>query len=256
MSAETVQQPSRTDDFSGRTIVVTGATSGLGGVVATTLAARGANVIACGRKGEELQRLALLPGVQVLQFDLGKAEEMDAAIAKLATLTDTLHGIANCAAVTGKSPFDTVPLREWQRIIDVNLTGPFRLCQGALPLLRRAAGRASIVNVATAMALVPTTARAPAYLASKAGLIGLTKAMAAELAPDIRVNVVCPGLVDNETGRRSLGSVSIDEAGSRYALGRAADPMEIVECILFLLSDAASIVTGATLATDGGRSYH
>jgi len=87
-----------------------------------------------------------------------------------------------------------------------------------------------------------------------AGPVGLT--MAAELAPDIRVNVVCPGLVDTETGRRSLGSVSIDDAGSRYALGRAADPMEIVECILFLLSDAASIVTGATLATDGGRSYH
>ncbi|HET9629644.1 MAG TPA: SDR family NAD(P)-dependent oxidoreductase [Novosphingobium sp.] len=254
--AASTQPATAVGDFTGRTVLVTGASSGVGKMVTTTLAERGAKVIACGRKEEKLLPLAEIPGVQILAFDLGNMEALDAALEKLATMTDTLHGIVNNAAVTGRSPFDTLPMREWQRILDVNLTGPFRLSQGALPLLRRAAGHASIVNVASAQALVPTTAGAPGYTAAKAGLIGLTKTMAAALAPDIRVNVVCPGLVDTETGRLSLGGADLSTAASRYAMGRVATSMEIVECILFLLSDASSIVTGATLATDGGRSYH
>ena len=256
MSNGTRPQPLPVGDFTGRKILVTGASRGIGQVVATTLVERGASVIACGRKEEELQRLADSHGVQILPFDLGNIEALDAAIEKLASMTDTLHGIVNSAAVTGKSPFATLPMREWDRVVAVNLTGPFRLSQGALPLLQKAEGRAAIVNVSTAQALIPTFANAPAYTASKAGLIGLTKAMAAALAPDIRVNVVCPGLIDNETGRMSLGGADISAAASRYAMRRAADPMEIVECILFLLSDASSIVTGATLATDGGRTFH
>jgi len=137
----------------------------------------------------------------------------------------------------------------WRQVLEVNLTGTYLMCRACLPWLRKE-GRASIVNIASAAGLLPNAPGLTAYAASKGGVVNLTRAMAAELAPSIRVNTVCPGMVDTPMAdgfRTNVGN---------YALKRIADPAEIANVILFLASVDASYVTGATLAADGGRSYH
>jgi len=244
------------NDFDGRAILVTGAGSGIGRSIASLLSRRGATVIALDCNATALDSVKGLPNIRVLVADLGDATSIGDAVASACAEVEILNGVVNCAAVTDASSFEALPLGEWQRALAVNLTGPALLLQAALPFLRRAAGKASIVNIASAQALLPAAQGGTAYTASKAALIGLTKALAAELAPDVRVNVVCPGLTDTEMGRNAMGPNGFEAASQRYLLKRAAQPSEIAECVLFLLSDASSIVTGATWATDCGRSFH
>jgi NAD(P)-dependent dehydrogenase (short-subunit alcohol dehydrogenase family) len=143
-------------------------------------------------------------------------------------------------------------------MIAVNLTGTFVCVQAAVPLLRQAE-RASIVNIASGVGLLPTDGGSTAYVASKGGVIAMTRTMAAELAPKIRVNAVCPGAVETPmtdgTLRDASGAV-IPAIVSRYALGRPAAPEEIAAGIMFLMSHESSFVTGINLAVDGGRTYH
>jgi len=247
---------SRPQAFAGRTFLVTGAGAGVGLATTIALSQGGATVIALDRDAAALERLNGLPNVRILQADLGEVATIGAVVAKACDGLDALHGIVNCAAVTGGSPFETMPQPEWQQVIAVNLTAPALLIQTVLPWLRRAGGKAAVVNVASAQALVPAVPGGTAYSASKGGLIGLTKALAAELAPDIRVNVVCPGLIDSDMGRKAMGPQGFDAATQRYLIKRAALPSEVADCIVFLLGDAGAIVTGATWAIDGGRSFH
>ena len=138
----------------------------------------------------------------------------------------------------------------WRRVLDVNLTGPYLVARAAVPHLRAAQGDASIVNIASGQALLPNAPDRSAYAASKGGLVNLSRALAAELAPAIRVNSVCPGLVDTATAdgvRHNVGNC---------ALRRLADPDESAAAVVFLLSSQASCITGAALAADGGRSFH
>jgi NAD(P)-dependent dehydrogenase (short-subunit alcohol dehydrogenase family) len=140
--------------------------------------------------------------------------------------------------------------------------------QAAIPFLRSAgqptagqstAGHSTIVNIGSGVGLLPTGGGSTAYVASKGGVIALTRALAAELAPAIRVNVVCPGAVETPmtegTLRDTTGSI-VPAIASRYALGRPAAPEEIAAGILFLTSHESSFVTGITLAVDGGRTFH
>jgi NAD(P)-dependent dehydrogenase (short-subunit alcohol dehydrogenase family) len=137
----------------------------------------------------------------------------------------------------------------WRQVLEVNLTGTFLVSQACLPWLRKAQG-ASIVNIASAAGLLPNAPGLTAYAASKGGVVNLTRAMAAELAPAIRVNCVCPGVVDTPMADGLHANVG------NYALKRLADPEEIARVILFLTSSDGSYVTGAALAADGGRSFH
>jgi NAD(P)-dependent dehydrogenase (short-subunit alcohol dehydrogenase family) len=147
---------------------------------------------------------------------------------------------------------------EWNTTIAVNLTGTFLCVQCAVPFLRQAE-RATIVNIASGVGLLPTGGGSTAYVASKGGVIAMTRALAAELAPSIRVSAVCPGAVEtpmtNGTLRDAAGTV-IPAIVHRYALGRPAAPEEIAAAILFLTSHESSFVTGINLAVDGGRTYH
>lgn len=137
----------------------------------------------------------------------------------------------------------------WRQVIDVNLTGTFMVSRACLPWLRQAEG-ATIVNIASAAGLLPNAPGLTAYAASKGGVVNLGRAMAAELAPAIRVNTVCPGMVDTPMAEGFHANVG------NYALKRLAQPAEIARVILFLTSADGSYVTGATLAADGGRSFH
>lgn len=244
-------------EFEGRSYIVTGGGAGVGRATTLALASSGATVIALDRDAAALESLEGVANVRTLKTDLGNVETIGEVIADACASLGALNGIANCAAVTGSSRFEAMPAREWQRVFAVNLTGPALMFQAALPALRRAAGKAAIVNVASAQALVPAVAAGTAYSASKAGLIGLTKALATEFAPDVRVNVVCPGLINTGMGQAAMGGPQgFATASQRYLIKRAAEPTEIADCIVFLLSDAGAIVTGATWAVDGGRSFH
>jgi NAD(P)-dependent dehydrogenase (short-subunit alcohol dehydrogenase family) len=149
--------------------------------------------------------------------------------------------------ITG--PTQGVTPETWRKVIEVNLTGTFLVTQAALPWLRQAKG-STVVNIASGAGVLPNAPGLAAYAASKGGVIALTKALAADLAPEIRVNCICPGMVDTPMADGFRANVG------NYALKRIADPQEIAQALLFLTSSEASYITGATLAVDGGRTFH
>jgi len=142
-----------------------------------------------------------------------------------------------------------VAAADWRHVIEVNLTGTYLPVRCCLPWLRQAPG-ATIVTLGSAQGLHPDTGNRAAYAASKGGVVNLTRALAAELAPTVRANCVCPGMVDTPMANGVRGNFG------NYTLGRLADPVEIAYAILFLTSAESSYVTGAALAADGGRSFH
>ena len=171
-----------------------------------------------------------------------------------------LDGVVNAAGADLTAPLEETGEAEWNRMMAVNLNGPYLVCRAILPALRRAGG-GTIVNISSAAALKPLRHRT-AYCAAKAGLVTFGKALAIEAAEDgIRVNTICPGVVDTPMLRSSYeglpdGDARLAELRSRNVLGRIADPAEIANAALFLSSDESSFVTGSVLAVDGGRSFH
>jgi len=137
----------------------------------------------------------------------------------------------------------------WQRVLDVNLTGTYIVVRGSLPWLLKAPS-ATIVNIASGQGLLPNVPNNTAYAASKGGVVNLTRALAAELAPSIRANSICPGMVDTPM------TAGLQREVDRNAMKRIADPLEIAQAILFLTGTESSFVTGAALAVDGGRTFH
>ncbi|MDE1996116.1 MAG: SDR family oxidoreductase, partial [Rhizobiaceae bacterium] len=188
--------------------------------------------------------------------DLTREEEVQAVVTDARTALGGLDAVVNCAGIyaTGKR-LEDVTDAEWDRTIAVNLTAIFRVCRATLPLLR-AAGGGSVVNIASVHAIATVTG-VPAYAASKAGVVGLSRQMALDYAVDrIRVNSVIVGSVAT---RMTLDG--LEEAGGAEALGlsfadnriaRIANPREIATAIGFLISDAASFVTGSNFVADGG----
>ena len=170
-------------------------------------------------------------------------------VARGAAETGGIDGVVNAAGIVVRGGVLDIGLAERRRVIDVNLTGIYIVVRCALPWLRKTTD-ATVVNIASGQGLLPNSPGMTAYAASKGGVVNLTRALAAELAPDIRVNSVCPGMVDTpmtQDGPRDA---------SPYALKRIADPLEVANAILFLTSAESSFVTGAALAVDGGRTFH
>lgn len=167
-----------------------------------------------------------------------------------------LDGLVNCAGVATTRTLEGTSLEDWRRLVDTNLTGVFLTCRAAIPALRASRGGV-IVNLASASGLTPSFAGA-AYSASKAGVVMLSKALARELAPTIRVNAICPGAVRTPMFARMTGDAADADTtvGAGYALGRIATPEEIAKAILFLAGDDSAYITGVALAVDGGRSFH
>jgi len=160
-----------------------------------------------------------------------------------------LDGIVNAAGIVIHGSVLDVGIADWKLVLDVNLTGTYIVVRCSLPWLKQAPF-ATIVNIASGQGLVPNTPNMTAYAASKGGVVNLTRALAAELAPDIRVNSVCPGMVDTPM------TLGLQRDLDRYALKRIAEPLEIAQAILFLTGTESSFVTGAALAVDGGRTFH
>jgi NAD(P)-dependent dehydrogenase (short-subunit alcohol dehydrogenase family) len=253
---ENTSQANSGGRLAARKIVVTGGGSGIGQVTAQLFASEGAQVAVLDLNHEAAEKIARNIGGIAVQVDVAEESSVNAAIEQAGAALGGIDGVVNCAGIVTLGPIEETSLTTWRRHMDVNLTGTFLICRATLPWLRKAKN-ATIVNVSSAQALQPTSVAA-AYAASKGGVLSLTKALAAELAPDIRANAVCPGLVDTpmhdalRSSPNDPPTVSLD----KYPLKRWASAQEIASSILFLTSIESSYITGATLAVDGGRTFH
>lgn len=244
--------------LSGKRALVTGGAAGIGLAAARLLAARGAEVAVIDR---DHAALAAADGFAATACaDVRDSLAIRAAIGGVVGRLGGLDILVNCAGVDLESPTAAMSDEEWERVLDINLTGTMRICRAAYPALA-ASGAAAIVNLSSGAGLSPLPERA-AYCSAKAGLVMFSKSLAMEWAKDgIRVNAICPGAVDTALFRTSYEHHPEPEARlaqirARYALGRIADPAELAEAIVWLASPAASYVTGVALAVDGGRTFH
>jgi NAD(P)-dependent dehydrogenase (short-subunit alcohol dehydrogenase family) len=235
-------------DFEGRTVVVSGGTSGIGLAVAQGFTSAGATVIATGSSIERLEDAkSAVAGVEFRQLDVRDGGAVDRFFGTM----ETLDVLVNCQGIAR-------PDHEWQEdvfldVMDVNLNSAMRLARAAFPLLRRRNG--SIINFASMLSYLADES-VPSYTASKTGIVGLTRAMAHKYGRDgVRVNAVAPGYHRTEM-TRPLWSVPDSEAkiAGRSALKRWGTADDLVGPILFLCSPAANFVTGVTLPVDGGYS--
>ncbi len=239
----------------GRRILITGASSGIGRATAIRFAREGCATALLGRDESRLRALHAELDAPFVCADLTDSDAVAGAVRGAAEALGGLDGIVNAAGISLYRRYEEIALADWTQMIATNLTAPFLVCQAALPYLRETNG-ATIVNISSASAILPAPfTGASAYVASKGGLNGLSRALAVELAPNIRVNVVCPGAVKTAM----MGDVTEDqlaEYASHYALRRVATPEEIAGAALFLSSRESSFMTGCLVAVDGGRSYH
>jgi NAD(P)-dependent dehydrogenase (short-subunit alcohol dehydrogenase family) len=189
-----------------------------------------------------------------IECDVSDEDAVEHAIARTLREFGRLDGVVNAAGIHAAGSLDETSPARFREVIEANLTGPFLVCRAAARHLL-AASHATIVNLSSASALSPFPNRS-AYAASKGGLITMSKSLAMELAPKVRVNVLCPGLVDTQMARSITGPNAMRAAERLYALERIGAAEEIAQAALFLSCSASSFVTGITLAVDGGRSFH
>ena len=244
--------------FEGRRILVTGSTRGIGHAVAHRLLAEGAEVIIHGRNPKAVARAAEplkeTHGNRVtgLAADLADREQVLA----LCGAAGAVDGLVNCAGVLESRPLAEADALHWQRVMDVNCTAPWLLSRGLLPVLRERKG--VIVNVSSDAGLLGY-AEHSVYCAAKGALIGLTRALAVELAPTVRVLCVCPGPVETDMMRDAEAASphpeSVRGEWERLTLlNRLASPGEIAAAIAFAASADCSFATGGLIVVDGGTT--
>ncbi len=245
-------------DLTGQRVLVTGGSRGIGLAIARALGQRGANVIITGRKLEGLQAAAEELKKDGIQASVEMCHQGDAdAVARMFERLDSAHRTPNAVVINAATnpvygPLLDIDLTAWQKILDVNLTGALVTAQQAARRMVKAGG-GSIVFMASVVGLDPMPGLG-AYSVSKAGLLGLMRALARELGPHkVRVNAIAPGLIET---RFSTALLEDHQAYNRMmattALGRHGQPEDVAGAAVFLASEASAYITGQVLIVDGG----
>jgi NAD(P)-dependent dehydrogenase (short-subunit alcohol dehydrogenase family) len=252
--------------FDGRTVLVTGAASGIGRATVERLLSEGATVV-----GVDLAAPSDAPGgdappghgerYRFVAGDVRDEAAMVGAVAEAVAAGGRLDGVVTAAGVAGAGPVHLLELAEWDRVLSINLTGTFVVAKAALAQMLAqdpddAGERGSLVTLASIEGL-EGTAGGSCYNASKGGVVLLTRNMAIDYGPSgIRVNAICPGFVDTPMTAAVLGTEGLEHVADgfrqEHALRRIAQPEEIAATAAYLLSADASFVSGAALPVDGG----
>lgn len=246
-------------DIKGQTAIVTGASSGLGVTFAESLAEIGINVVIAARRYEKLvkvaRELSRKYNVRVIpvKTDVSQEEQVISMVKTAVENFGSLEILVNNAGIASLSPSVDMSLKDWKKVIDVNLTGVF-LCArtAAREMIKRKYGK--IVNIASIYGVVGDVFPTAPYYASKGAVINLTRALAIEWAPyKINVNAIAPGFFPSEmTTPIFQDEKSLKYILSRTALGRTGEPLDLKAALIYLASPASDYLTGQTIFVDGG----
>ena len=241
-------------DLSGKTALVTGATGGIGGAVARAFHAQGANVAASGTRREALDRLAAELGTrtQVLPCNLADPQDVETLVPRAEEVMGRIDILVNNAGITRDNLFIRLKDEDWDQVIAIDLTSGFRLARAAVRgMLRRRYGR--IIGI-TSVVGVTGNAGQGNYAAAKAGMIGMTKALAHEVASrHVTVNCVAPGFIETAM-TAALTDKQREQILGTVPIGRLGAAAEVAAAVVFLASHEAAYVTGQTLHVNGGMA--
>ena len=247
------------EGIEGRVAIITGAAQGIGRAVAETLATHGARVALVDVRVDALEET--IAAIQerggtamALPTDVSQREQVRAMVDQVLSAYGTIDILVNNAGVLRNTPIVDMPESEWDLVMDVCLKGAFLCSQAVLPIMQ-AKRQGKIINVSSLAARSTSVLGGAAYTSAKAGILGFSRHLAREAAPfGINVNAICPGATDTPMTRGGTSDEEhFERVGKAVPLGRWGTPYEQASAVLFLASEAASFITGATLDVNGGQ---
>lgn len=239
--------------FTDRIAIVTGAASGIGAAISQHLAERGARIAGVDLSPAIDEAMESLPGSghRGIRADLTDPDEAGRVVDDVVRHLGTPHILVNSAGVVFLNPATELSAADWKKTIDINLNGSFYMAQAAGRVMTEA-GYGRIVNLASQGAVVGLDQHA-AYCASKAGIVGLTRVLSLEWAPQgVTVNAVSPTIVETPLGKKAWAGEKGERAKEQIPAGRFALPKEVAAMVGYLVSDEAAMVTGSNMVIDGG----
>jgi NAD(P)-dependent dehydrogenase (short-subunit alcohol dehydrogenase family) len=241
-------------DFHGRVVLITGAARGLGRATAERFIERGAKVAVNVRTAERAEKLVneLGSNAYAVPGDIRNSQTVRALVADIVERFGRLDVLVNNAAIASPTRIEQLTEEEWRATIDTNLTGAFFCIQASVPAMKKQ-GHGCIINVSSLAGRSVSTLGGAHYTASKAGLLGLTRAAAKELgAHGITVNAVCPGLFDTELTHANATPERLGALGQSFPVPRLGRPEEVADLICYLASESAGYINGASFDINGG----